>query len=151
MTPEQIDVLRTEMQDAKYADKTPREIARMLVEYPMIANPEPAPQIPKPITGAAVRQLLSQVTVTPEEKAELVRAVMGDNRGALAKWADLCLDDPALVHNYLAQTIADPTHPAEVRGLTRAEEIGLADVEDAEGRKYHLWGMRPYVEQILAE
>ncbi len=127
LTPEQMVILTTELQDAQYDGKTQQEVATLLLARPMIANPEGAPQIPKPITGAAVKTLLTSITVSEEAKAELIRLLVLGNRDGIAEWADLYLStaEADTVKNYLAQTIADPNHPTQVSGQWRAEVLNL--------------------------
>lgn len=147
----QIQTLKAEVQGAAYAGKTAKEIARMLVDYPMVANPDPAPQVPKPITANAVRTVLDGLGASEVVAGELIALARAQDREGIADWAEMRLSGAKLtaVQDYLAQTIADPDHPATVRGECRVQELGLEDVEDDDGRRYHLWGMRPYVQQIL--
>jgi len=135
MTPEQIALLRTELQDSKYQDKTPREIARMFSARPPVANPGPQPQIPRPLSATDAAKL-DLTNLGEEMTAQLHRIIQDGDNGALVDWALLAEKTGLIganlsgaIQSYAKGTVPDPNWPAEVPGDSILMSLGIRELE----------------------
>ena len=114
--------------------KTVREIAHLLLVRPMVPNPNPQPQLPKPIDTNQLMSLVSPSTIAAADylalKAIEEAADSGD-RGRLQRqfqvWqAKGWLSDPTeiqAIQNELTATIPDPNWQPMVPGQSRLEQL----------------------------
>lgn len=145
MTPEQITLIKGELTDAKYNGKTSREMARMLSLRPLISNPTPAGQVPRPLyADDAVALNLSGIS--DEILARLHQIIQDQDNTALADLAKIAERGgliPAAVstqiQGYANGTVADPSWPSDVPGDSPLMALGIRSLE---------WGGMTFADSI---
>jgi len=135
MTAEQIVLLQTELQDSKYEDKTPREIARMFSARSMVANPNPQPKVPRPLSATDAAKL-DLTNLGEEMTAQLHRIIQDGDNAALVDWALLAEKTGLIganlsgaIQSYAKGTVPDPNWPAEVPGDSILMSLGIRELE----------------------
>jgi len=110
------------------------EIARLLTQRQLIPNPEPQPQIPKPIDTNALMSLVSPTTIAAADYAALQaieEAADSNDRPRLMRqfqvWqAKGWLSDPneiAAIQGELVATIGDPNWKAQIPDKSPIERV----------------------------
>lgn len=121
--------------------KPQAELIGLLLNKPMVANPDPAPQIPKPVTAQDVLGLLSPASVQAipfDAMVEVNKAIaekdmerLGLQLQVFAAKGWINSTEVAALQARLAETIPDPNWPAQVPGQSRLEvatgEVAVGD------------------------
>jgi len=124
MTPEQVALLKAEIEKPDYSKKTPREIARMLSKRPDVPNPLAAKKVPAPFTADDLKTTVD--TLSAEAKIELVNIIAEQDHAKLADYGTLGGKNLAVVAGKL---IDDPSHPATIPGNSPLMALGISVLE----------------------
>lgn len=141
LTPEETATLHTELQGAAYANLTDAQRLDLLNIPSMVANPVAQPQIPRTMeesdlaglltdqANGSLKQLLNWVNFG------LLKAdIDNQNHAGVGIWAMKCemlglitTAEAVAVQAYAAETIPDPSWPAQVPGPTPKARLFGAD------------------------
>ena len=141
-----IETIRQELKNSKYLQLVTSQdypaLAFALNEKPLIKNPQPQKEIPKPIT---IMDLW--INITPQEGLELYEipglkndvegAIASNNRNSLMALTAIAAqvisaESVKKIQALLAETILDPNYKTQVEGESLAEQFGLGFVEETE-------------------
>jgi len=145
MTPAQIALLQTELAKPAYLGKTYREMARMLSQRPLIPNPTPASQVPRPLYAQdAVALNLSGIS--DEILARLHQIIQDQDNAALADLAKIAEKGglipaaiSAQIQGYANGTVANPVWASTVPGDSPLMVLGIRVLE---------WGEMTFTDSI---
>jgi len=144
---EQLAILATELQDAKYAnllaDQEYEAIAALLNDRPIIDNPDPQPSVPRQFTWATfvdlltVAERLALYSDYGNFAVDLRRALEANDRTELlALWAAIkTVMVPATVtavEAAFAESVPDDSWPPTILGNSRATGLELPRVRPAD-------------------
>lgn len=123
------------------SEETAKVIAVQLCQRELIANPQPAKQVPKPMSVVGIFGALSDEgkalvkSFGPSGQEPIRNDINAGDREAVAIWAtiNLSTEDATAVQAELQQTIDDPAHPAQVLEQSPLQKLcGCGGISAAE-------------------